>query len=49
MKKKALLTGISGQDGSFLAEFLLEKDYEVYGIVRRSSVAENQTSRLINI
>ena len=37
MIKKALLTGITGQDGSYLAEFLLEKGYEVHGIVRRSS------------
>lgn len=36
--KKALITGITGQDGSFLAEFLLEKGYEVHGITRRSSV-----------
>ena len=35
--KKALITGITGQDGSYLAEFLLDKDYEVHGIVRRSS------------
>ena len=35
--KKALITGITGQDGSFLAEFLLEKDYEVHGLLRRSS------------
>lgn len=35
--KKALITGITGQDGSYLTEFLLSKDYEVYGIVRRSS------------
>ena len=35
--KKALITGITGQDGSYLAEFLLEKDYEVHGVVRRSS------------
>jgi GDPmannose 4,6-dehydratase len=35
--KKALITGITGQDGSYLAEFLLEKNYEVHGIVRRSS------------
>ena len=35
--KKALITGITGQDGSFLAEFLLEKSYEVHGIMRRSS------------
>lgn len=37
MAKKALITGITGQDGSFLAEFLLEKGYEVHGIMRRSS------------
>ena len=35
--KKALITGITGQDGSYLAEFLLNKDYEVHGILRRSS------------
>ncbi|PIS42485.1 MAG: GDP-mannose 4,6-dehydratase [Candidatus Kerfeldbacteria bacterium CG08_land_8_20_14_0_20_40_16] len=35
--KKALITGITGQDGSYLAEFLLEKDYEIHGIIRRSS------------
>ncbi|MHC4951803.1 MAG: GDP-mannose 4,6-dehydratase, partial [Planctomycetota bacterium] len=35
--KKALITGITGQDGSYLAEFLLDKEYEVYGIIRRSS------------
>ncbi len=35
--KKALITGITGQDGSYLAEFLLSKDYEVHGIIRRSS------------
>ena len=37
MKKKALITGITGQDGSYLAEFLLQKGYEVHGIKRRSS------------
>jgi GDPmannose 4,6-dehydratase len=37
MAKKALITGLTGQDGSYLAELLLEKDYEVYGLVRRSS------------
>lgn len=37
MVKKALITGITGQDGSYLAEFLLSKGYEVYGVVRRSS------------
>ncbi len=36
-KKKALITGVTGQDGSFLAEFLLEKGYEVHGVIRRSS------------
>ncbi len=35
--KKALITGITGQDGSYLAELLLEKGYEVHGIIRRSS------------
>ncbi len=37
MTKKALITGVTGQDGSYLAELLLEKGYEVYGLVRRSS------------
>ena len=36
MSKKALITGITGQDGSYLAEFLLDKGYEVHGIVRYS-------------
>ena len=35
--KKALITGITGQDGSYLAELLLEKGYEVYGLIRRAS------------
>ena len=43
---KALITGINGQDGSYLSEFLLEKGYEVYGILKRNSVSENQTYRL---
>ena len=46
MKKRALITGISGQDGSYLAELLLDKGYEVWGILRRHSSPENQTSRL---
>jgi len=46
MGKTALITGISGQDGSYLAELLLEKDYEVWGILRRHSSPENQTKRL---
>ncbi len=45
--KKALITGITGQDGSYLAEFLLSKDYEVHGIKRRSSTFN--TSRIDNI
>lgn len=36
--KKALITGITGQDGSYLSEFLLTKGYEIHGIIRRSSV-----------
>lgn len=39
MSKKALITGITGQDGSYLAEFLLEKGYEVHGITRRASIS----------
>ena len=45
-KKKAFITGINGQDGSYLSELLLEKGYDVYGIVRRNSVPENQSNRL---
>ena len=44
--KVALITGINGQDGSYLAEFLLDKGYEVWGTVKRNSVSENQTNRL---
>ena len=44
--KKALITGITGQDGSYLSEHLLSLGYEVYGIFRRHSVAENQNYRL---
>ena len=36
--KRALITGITGQDGSYLAELLLEKGYEVHGIIRRASL-----------
>ena len=46
LQKTALITGINGQDGSYLAEFLLQKGYEVHGILKRNSVAENQTARL---
>ena len=41
-RKKALITGITGQDGSYLAEFLLKKDYEVHGLKRRSSSFNTQ-------
>ena len=44
--KKALITGINGQDGSYLAEFLLDKGYEVHGTLKRNSISENQTARL---
>jgi GDPmannose 4,6-dehydratase len=44
--KIALITGINGQDGSYLAELLLEKNYEVHGILKRNSISENQTARL---
>jgi GDPmannose 4,6-dehydratase len=46
MNKKVLITGINGQDGSYLAEFLLEKDYEVWGTVKRNSVSETQSTRI---
>ena len=47
--KKALITGITGQDGSYLAEMLLDKGYSVHGIVRRSSVNTlNRINHLIN-
>ena len=46
MSKVALITGINGQDGSYLAELLLDKGYEVHGILKRNSVAENQTARI---
>ncbi|MBI4058019.1 GDP-mannose 4,6-dehydratase [Candidatus Microgenomates bacterium] len=46
-KKVALITGITGQDGSYLAEFLLKKGYQVHGIIRRSS--SFNTSRILNI
>jgi GDPmannose 4,6-dehydratase len=49
MNKKALITGISGQDGSYLAELLLSKGYEVHGTIRRNSSNENTTSRINNI
>jgi GDPmannose 4,6-dehydratase len=47
--KVALITGINGQDGSYLSEFLLDKGYEVHGTLKRNSVSENQTARLDSI
>jgi GDPmannose 4,6-dehydratase len=47
--KKAFITGINGQDGSYLAEHLLELGYEVYGTVRRNSTPENQDTRIEKI
>jgi GDPmannose 4,6-dehydratase len=49
MSKKAFITGISGQDGSYLAEYLLELGYDVYGIIRRNSTPEHQESRVDHI
>jgi GDPmannose 4,6-dehydratase len=48
-KRRALITGINGQSGSYLAEFLLSKGYEVFGTVKRNSVSENQTARLESV
>jgi len=47
--KKAFITGIAGQDGSYLAEYLLGMGYEIHGIIRRNSVPENQQSRLEDV
>src|SRR5256712_13876000 len=47
MPKRALITGITGQDGSYLAELLLEKGYEVHGMVRRSS--EEKFERILHL
>ena len=47
MSRRALITGITGQDGSYLAELLLEKGYEVFGLIRRSS--EPNTKRIMSI
>ncbi|MDD4483972.1 MAG: GDP-mannose 4,6-dehydratase, partial [Methanoregula sp.] len=47
MTKKAFITGITGQDGSYLAELLLSRGYEVHGLVRRSSTFN--TSRIDSI
>jgi len=45
-KKTAFITGIAGQDGSYLTEYLLKKNYKIYGIVRRNSVVEHQVNRI---
>jgi len=45
-KKKALITGVAGQDGSYLTEFLLSNNYEVFGILRRNSIVEHQRNRI---
>ena len=45
-KKKAFITGINGQDGSYLSEYLLSKGYEIYGILRRNSTPEHQSTRI---
>ena len=44
--KKALVSGITGQDGSWLADFLLAKGYKVYGTIRRHSTKESETTRI---
>jgi GDPmannose 4,6-dehydratase len=49
MSKKALITGVNGQDGSYLSQYLLSQGYEVHGIIRRNSVPENQDSRVSNL
>jgi GDPmannose 4,6-dehydratase len=49
MSKKAFITGISGQDGSYLSEYLLSLGYEVHGIIRRHSVSESQDIRVANL
>jgi len=48
-KKRALITGITGQDGSYLSEYLISQGYDVFGMVRRQSVAENQNTRIYNL
>ncbi len=49
MRKKAFISGIAGQDGSYLSELLIEKGYQVYGIVRRNSITEHQRNRLTHL
>jgi GDPmannose 4,6-dehydratase len=47
--KTALIIGVNGQDASYLSEFLLEKNYKIYGTIRRNSVPESQTTRIDHI
>ena len=47
--KRALITGIIGQDGSYLVEFLLNKNYEVFGLIRRTSTVNFERIKYINI
>jgi GDPmannose 4,6-dehydratase len=47
--KRVLITGINGQDGSYLAELLVEKGYDVHGILKRNSIPENQTARIQHV
>ena len=47
MNNVALITGITGQDGSYLAEFLLEKGYEVHGLIRRHSISNTNAKRIL--
>lgn len=49
MGKKAFITGINGQDGSYLSEYLLSLGYEVHGMIRRNSTSENQSARLDSV
>jgi len=49
MNKRAIISGINGQDGAYLTQYLLSKDYEVHGIIRRNSVPEHQTFRLNSV
>ena len=49
IKKKAFITGIGGQDGSYLAEYLVDLGYEVHGIVRRNSTSEHQDTRISHL
>lgn len=49
MSKKAFITGISGQDGSYLSEYLLSLGYEVHGIIRRHSISQSQDTRIAHL